>query len=286
MKNRQLLCLLLALLCLSGCGASAASPSAPPPAPGELEIYVFDAGKADAILLSGEGHAVLIDCGEKGFGSTILAALDARGITRLDALILTHFDKDHVGGAAKILGSIPVGVVYQTCGAPDSVEYQRYLRALGRAGLRPQTLREPVGFPLGGADYRIEPPLREHYDKDEDNNLSLIVTVTHGANTLLFLGDAESERIAEYLAASPVDCGLLKVPHHGGREKLLSALLGQVRPELAVITCSEKEPESAATLSALRAAGAEVFLTRCGAVRIVSDGERLLADYDEQKNKP
>lgn len=284
MKGNKLLCLLLALLCLGGCTDTAAHSLdvEVSPASSDLELYIFDAGKADALLLLCEGRAVLIDCGEKGFGSTILAELHARGVEELDALILTHFDKDHIGGAARILSSIPVAAVYQSCGQGDGGEYQKYLRAVERAGIEPQTLRQPIGFPLGSADCRIEPPLREHYDKDEDNNLSLIVTVTHGANTLLFLGDAETERIAEYLADSPVDCDFLKVAHHGGKEKLLGTLLARVKPELAVITCSDTEPEAASTLAALKAAGAEVFLTRCGAVRIVSDAKQLSAGYCEE----
>lgn len=278
LRSFRVFCLMLALLTLAGCGDVGSSRTAPAeerPAEGELELYCFDAGKADALLLTTAESAVLIDCGEKGFGQTILAELEGRGIEKLDALILTHFDKDHIGGAAKVINSLPVMAVYQSVGGADSSEYIKYLRALRSASIEPVIVTEPLSFTLDGAEYRIEPPLKEHYDEDESNNLSLIVTVRHGGNSLLFMGDAQSERIAEYLAAAPMDCDFLKVAHHGGKEKKLSELLSAVRPELAVITCSDRERENAATLAALKAAGAEVYLTREGAVRILSDGRTL-----------
>ena len=102
---RRLLALfpVLTLLLLAGC-AVGERPSAAAAVPDEpfdgLEVTVLDAGKADAILLTTPDSAVLIDCGEKGFGDEILGELAARGIGRLDVLIVTHFDQDHVGGAA------------------------------------------------------------------------------------------------------------------------------------------------------------------------------------------
>ncbi len=277
---RRLLALFLALLLLpfAGCGVIDAPARAETPFAG-LEVTVFDAGKADAILLTTPSSAVLIDCGKKGFGQTILAELAARGVERIDVLILTHFDKDHVGGASKVIEETAVARVLQSGFPGDSGEYRKYLRALSAAGLEPETVRESLSFELDGVVYTVDPPQREHYDRDESNNSSLIVTVEHVENRLLFMGDAETARIAEYLASSPAPCAFLKVPHHGQKETLLDALLAAVRPEYAVITCSVGEPEAASTARLLEAAGVTTFLTRLGAVRVRSDGKTLSAEY-------
>ena len=268
---------LILLLSLAGCGAQEAS-AAEEPFSG-LEVTVFDAGKADAILLTTPASAVLIDCGEKGFGGEILDELAARGIERLDVLIVTHFDQDHVGGAAKLIGGVGIGRVLQGGFPGDGSEYRKYLRALEKASITPETPRESVSFTLDGVEYTVDPPLREHYDKDESNNSSLIVTVGFGATRLLFMGDAETARISEYLAASPARCDLIKLPHHGDKEKMLDALLAALRPRYAVITCSQREPEAETTAKALAAASVETYLTRLGAVRIRSDGETLSVEY-------
>lgn len=278
---RPLLALFLALCCLplAACGARAAPAAVSEGVYDGLEVTVLDAGKADAILLTTPDSAVLIDCGEKSFGPTLLAALETRGIERLDLLILTHFDRDHVGGAARVIGAVEIGRVLQSNCPKDSGDYRRYLRAVEKASLTPETLRESVSFTLGGVRYTVDPPLQERYDKDESNNSSLIVTVEYGERRLLFMGDAETARIAEFLAASPPPCDVIKLPHHGEKEKLLDALLAALRPSFAVITCSADQPEAASTVSALAAAGVESFPTRLGAVRIRTDGSALSVEY-------
>ncbi|MBQ3481611.1 MAG: MBL fold metallo-hydrolase [Oscillospiraceae bacterium] len=279
---RRLLALILALalLSLAGCTVEERPRAALPGEPfAGLEVTVLDAGKADAILLTTPASAVLIDCGEKGFGGEILDELAARGIERLDVLIVTHFDRDHVGGAAKLIGGVAIGRVLQSGLPKDSVEYRKYLRALGRAALTPETVSETLSFTLDGAEYTVDPPQRDSYGGAESNNSSLIVTVEYGASRLLFMGDAETARISEYLASSPARCDLLKLPHHGEKEKMLDALLAAVRPRYAVITCSEREPEAPSTARALAAAAVETYLTRLGAVRIRCDGETLTVDY-------
>ena len=277
---RRLLALFLslALVFFAGCAAKETPSAAEEPRSG-LEVTVLDAGKADAILLTTPASAVLIDCGEKGFGDEILGELAARGIGRLDLLIVTHFDRDHVGGAAKVIGGIPIARVLQSGRPGDSGAYRKYIRALEKASLSPETVRETLSFTLDGAEYTVEPPQREHYDRDESNNSSLIVTLVYGRTRLLFMGDAETARIAEYLASSPAPCDLVKLPHHGEKEKMLDALLAAVKPRYAVITCSAGAPEAASTAAALQTAGVESYPTRLGAVRIRSDGETLDVGY-------
>ncbi|MBE7004755.1 MAG: MBL fold metallo-hydrolase [Ruminococcaceae bacterium] len=279
-RRSALLILFAAALLLSSCAFSGAK-KAPEESPAEstladdLEVHFFNAGKADAILLTTGESAVLIDAGEKGFGKTILAYLEERSIEKLDYLIVTHFDKDHVGGAAKVLNSIPVGTVLQNGSPKDSEEYKKYVRALSGAGIEPLTVRERLSFTLDGVQYTVDPPRRAEYAADTSNNSSLIVSVQNGENRFLFLGDAQTERLSEFLDADAAAYDVLKLPHHGKDEPLLSALLASAKPGYAVITSSDGEPESAAVVETLNAAGVQVLLTREGAVTFQSDGETL-----------
>ena len=272
--------MLAAVLLLCGC--------APVPAPEEesgagepLTVYCFRAGKADAFLLMSEGGSVLIDTGESGFGGEILDCLERFGISSLDYLILTHFDRDHVGGAAKLLQKIPVRCVLQSNCPKDSSEYEKYCAALAEAALTPVTVRDTLCFSLGKVGYTVLPPARESYEKDASNNSSLMVEVRCGAQKLLFTGDAEKARLGEYLLSEPTACDFLKVPYHGHWQALLPALVETVTPRYAVITSSEEETEDDETTALLQQAGVQVFLTRVAPVIVRCDGTSMTVTYEK-----
>ena len=241
----------------------------------DLHVHCFSAGKADAFLLWTEDSAILIDCGEKGFGKEILSYCESQGIEKLDALILTHFDKDHVGGAAKVLKSMEVGAVYQSNFPKDSSEYENYLEALAEVGIDAVTVTSDRTLTIDGVAYAIDAPKQAEYAVDPSNNSSLIVRVSDGSCDLLFTGDAEDARLAEYLAEDPDGCDFLKVPYHGHWQELLPDLVGKLSPQIAVITSSEEIPEDAETVALLEEAGAQVLLTRESAWDLLCDGSTV-----------
>ena len=232
-------------------------------------------------MLTTDSSAVLIDTGESGFGKEIVSYLETKGVTALDGLILTHFDQDHVGGAAKVLSSVPVRAVYQSDCPKDSAEYKKYEAALEKAGLTAVTVRQSTAFLLDGVSYAIDPPRQTDYSESPSNNSSLIISAKYGARRFLFAGDAQDARLAEFLSEAPGTCDFLKVPYHGRWLSSLSAFFSAVRPAYAVITSSEEEPESTQTLNLLKSVGAETFLTRTAPVLAVCDGTSLTVSYDE-----
>lgn len=241
----------------------------------DLEVHFFEAGAADAILLTTESSAVLIDAGEDGFGETILEYLGEKGIAQIDYLIITHFDQDHVGGAADVLEGISVGTVLQSNQPKDSDEYENYEAALNNTGIKAVTVRETYTFVLDGVSYSIDPPRQTEYDEDKSNNSSLIISVANGDNRFLFAGDAQTQRLEEFLETNSVTYDVLKMPHHGRDEPLLDALLSSVKPSLAIITSSDDEPESEAVVRSLEDLGICVLLTREGAITLQSDGSDI-----------
>lgn len=293
MKLRTLLRALTALTVLlgllAGCAgnasvtdstAAASSDETAPTVTGQLNVYCFQAGKADAFLLWNDAGAVLIDTGESGYGKTILEKLSELGIQKLDYLIITHFDKDHVGGAKKILTDLPVDKVLQSNVPKEGTSaYDKYVKALTEKNLEPTTVRETLRFRLGDAVFTVDPPAQTRYPEEASNNSSLIVTAVHGANRLVFTGDAEDLRLKEYLRQDPAPCTFLKLPYHGYYQACLPELLKTLRPAWAVITSSAEEPEDEAVLELLDSMGVRVFLTRTAPVLAVSDGSTLTLRY-------
>ena len=295
MKQKTLL-LVLALIAAAGAMLSACTGPVPPattavsdPKPtteatevlsAGLRVYCFQAGKADAFLLWNSHGAVLIDTGESGFGKQIVKKLEELGIERLSTLILTHFDKDHVGGAKKVLQSVAVDQILQSnCPKPGASAYEKYLSALESEGLAPITVRETRTFLLGDVVFTVDPPAKETYEKDPSNNSSLIVSVVCGENRLLFTADALDARLNEYLSSRPGRFDFVKLPHHGKYQASLTRLLELTRPAYVLITSSEEEPEAEKTLQLLSETEAEVFFSRNAPVLLESDGKTLSVVY-------
>ena len=246
-----------------------------------LKVYCHQAGKADAFIITTEEHTVVLDTGVKGFGGTILNGLSKEGVKKIDYLIISHFDKDHVGGAAKVINSIDVGTVLQSNCPKDSSAYEKYMEALENAALTPVTVRETYTFELDGVEFSIDPPSKDEYYEDESNNSSLILTVKCQGKTLLFTGDAESERIREFISKGlAVDCDLIKMPHHGEWDSMLDKLILNTKPEYAVITSSDDEPEDPETAGLLEKHGVKTFLTRTDPVIITCAGDTMTVEYD------
>lgn len=265
---RKALWLLTALcLLLTGCAAGEEAE--------ELTVVFFNVGKADAILLYTDEAAALIDAGENDDGKELAEAIRERGVERLDLMVITHFDKDHVGGADKILERVEVERVLEPDYAKDSKQYRQYREALEEAGVEAEALAGNVEFSLGGCDFAIDVANEDDYGEGEENDFSLVVRLAYGDVRFLFAGDAEDARLAELLDEGGLRSDVLKAPHHGRYGEMSAAFFQAVSPEYAVITSAEDDLEDPETMRALEMTGARVLLTREGTVELISDGQRV-----------
>lgn len=245
-----------------------------PEVTGSFEVDVLKVGKADAIVLRTQNHAVVIDCGEKGDGKEVLGCLSENGFEKIDYLFITHFDQDHVGGATKVINNIEIGQII----TPDYIgigsEYEKFIEAMEENGLEAVKLKKNMSFTLDDVLFEVYPPMRSEYE-ESDNDYSIVISVTHGENTFLFAGDAETDRLGELPRQFGQEHDFLKVPHHGKYDKGSDQFLNSVKPKYAVITCSEKNPAEPQILELLEKLGCEVYLTTNGNVHAVSDGKTI-----------
>lgn len=266
MKHLSRLLVLALLLSLTGCGRSDAGANS-------MTVLYLDVGKADCTILTDGAHTVLIDCAETDDGETILSVLKENRISQIDLLIVTHFDKDHIGGVPEVLSSFSVLCVIEPDYEPENPEadaYTAYRAALELAGITPQAVSDALDVTLGNMQLSILGVGGAAYEKNTDNNNSLVVTVTHCENRFFFAGDIEKQRIADLLETGVTSCDVLKVPHHGVYNKQLPALFAALGMKEAVITCSEKNPADEETVDLLGALGCRVWQTVNGTVRVIS----------------
>ena len=264
MKKFIFVWLTAAAVLLSGC--SSAAPWGEGAAPQEgLYGAVLDTGKSDASVITIDGETVIIDTGEAEDAEDILGYLSQNGITYIECLIITQFDKDHVGGAAEIINNVDIGSIITPDYEKDSDEYLRFDEAYGENGLDVERLTEPVALELGNGRVSVYPSA---LDTDDDNNLSLVTKIEYADRRLMFMGDAEQKRLSELFGSSlSLECDLIKVPHHGRDDGDASALLAErAEADYAVITDSFSERADSKVVKAYEDEGAEVFCTRSGAV--------------------
>ena len=245
-----------------------------PEVTGDSKTTVFKTGKSDAIILETTGGTMIIDCGNTNDGDEIVEYLTANGITSVDYLIITHYDQDHVGGAAEVIENIDVGEIITPDYEGSNSEYTAFLTAAVNANKDITRLTESRVVTLGDVLFEIYPPLKSTY-AEADNDYSIVVKATHGEDTFLYAGDAESDRIKELYDQLDLDVDFLKVPHHGRIDDESEGFINAVSPEYAVITCSKKEGADEELLALLDAAGAATYLNRDGDITAISTGSGI-----------
>lgn len=221
-----------------------------------LKVTLLKVGKADAIVVQSGQETMVIDAGEEEDGEEVVDFLVGQGVSCVDALVITHYDRDHVGGADTLLEKMDIGKVLLPDYAGDNTEYTDFMDALEEKKIQPQLLTRAIGFKLGEAVVQVEPPASYEAPEDAaeaDNNFSLITTVVHGENRFLFTGDAQKQRIREWISGGNARvCTFLKVPHHGVYNTALQELVDSVKPEYAVVCSSAKNPADVQTLELLK----------------------------------
>lgn len=244
-----------------------------------LKITFLKVGKADAIIAQTQEKTMVIDAGEEDDGEEVVSFLTNQGIFKVDVLIITHYDQDHVGGADTLVESLDVAQVFLPDYEGSHTEYLDFMTSLDKKKIKPQFLTEPIEFQFGDTMVKVEPPLSYEIPDstvEVDNNFSLITTLTNGDNKFLLSGDAEKKRIREWISSGSADtCDLLKVPHHGIYNTALEELLGVVSPKYAVICSSEKNPVQTQTLELLKRYHVQIFQTKDGNVTVISNGNHM-----------
>ncbi len=244
--------------------------------PSGLRLTALDVGQGDAILLETAEGAVLVDQGPPE--ADVAGQLRRRGLRALTAVVLTHPQRDHVGGAADVLRRLEVeAAIDPGLDASASADERAALGVARKRGVRIVLARAGGSFRIGRLRLDVVWPDDPGAPGEDPNLSATVVLARYGATTALLTADAESV-VTLRLRLPRVD--ILKVAHHGSADPGLPELLRRIRPRIAVISVGEGNdyghptPETLAALSAMP--GLKVYRTdRDGAVEVESDGARL-----------
>lgn len=244
---------------------------------GTLEVHFIDVGQGDATLIKCNGHNLLIDAGNNNKGTTVQLYLNKQGVTSLDAVIWTHPNADHIGGADVITTKYDIGITYMPNISSDTKTYLELMDAIDYRNYKITNPSSGDSFDLGGATVTFLGPNMSYGD---DNNNSLVVLISYGETKVLITGDAEyraeSDLVRKY---SILTADIYKSGHHGSSTATSDTLLNRIKPKYAVISCGKDNAYGhphKEVLDRLKANGIEVFRTdEQGSIVAISDGKNI-----------
>lgn len=248
-------------------------------------LVMLDVGQGDALLLRfGNGSHVLMDAGPKSFGHdagarVLVPFLKRHGVSRLDAVILSHPHGDHIGGLEAVMEAVTIGAVYEA----DTAIVSRLHRQL-----RMTAQEQGIPIVITGVGENLSPdpnarmyavhPGSESKKSKNLNNASLCLKLMIGETTAFFSGDAELEAEAEMVRKFGrfLSSDILKAGHHGSSTSSRSMFLDSITPKIALISVGEKNKfghPSAAVLQAFETRKTAVLRTdQHGALIFETDG--------------
>ncbi|MCR5421294.1 MAG: MBL fold metallo-hydrolase [Lachnospiraceae bacterium] len=265
MKILRLIILLPALILLilsAGCGAFNNDNNDFYP----LTVTFFDVGKGDCILIHQNNSNILIDAGYKKTADTIILKLNKLGIKNIDHMIITHYDKDHVGGAASIAETFNIEQLYLPDYEGESSKYDDLMEIINKKSIPYTIISEDTVIREAGMQLNIFASKIDYIpsDKDKegnDNDVSLVTALYCNEDSYLFAGDIEEDGINAYLSEHDETYDILKIPHHGNYEDNSDDLINTAKPEIAIITDSDDKPADTSLTRLLEDSGIEVYLT-------------------------
>jgi competence protein ComEC len=256
----------------------------------EARLTMLDVGQGESMLLELPGALpLLIDAAGAPFGSSgdqigarvVAPALWRRGVRRLGALLVTHGDPDHIGGAMSVVHDFRPRQLWTGIQVPSHQPSQTLAIDARRAGAAPMELRRGMDLTWGRARIRVlHPPAPDWERQQVRNDDSVVLEVLFGDVALLLTGDISTAVEAEILPhLSRSTTRVLKVAHHGSRTSSSSLLLDRWRPQLALISCGRGNRFGHPTtevLERLHAAGTRVYRTDLdGQTTLETDGRQL-----------
>ena len=241
-----------------------------------VTVKFIDVGQGEAILIALPEKTVLIDAGPTGSAPKIAQVLQELGRNKIDYLVATHPDEDHIGGMADVISSTQIGTIYAPNKTNNTATYRKFLAAIQNNNLQ-ITLAE-AGTIIDQTDsYKLEIlwPKKDANFPDT-NDYSIIIKLTVGNKTFLFTGDAPTSAI---LDSNPGHIDVLKLSHHGSRTGTTEQLVRKLSPTYAVLSYAVDNSYGhpmQSVLNALHKHSVEVWGTGAnGTITITCDGTNI-----------
>lgn len=268
---KKIKCIIITLLLLLCCGCN--------PYKEFLSVHIIDVGQGDCILIqTPEEKNILVDGGDENTYKIIKTYLKLNKVKKLDIVIATHLDKDHIGSLDDIITNFNINKVYTPNQKDDSSHYYNLVEACENKNLKINYLSKDDSIKI--SNNTIINVLSPSYIQDNNNQNSIVFNLEYKDMDFLFTGDCEEPNEIEMASSFELDdIDFLKVAHHGSSSSSTDNFIKDITPSIAAISCGYKNQYGhphKSTLDTLKKYGAKTIRTDInGDLVFYSDGYKI-----------
>ena len=225
----------------------------------DFNVLFMYVGQADSTLIKYKNKTMLIDAGNNEDGKNIVKFLKDKGISKLDYIVGTHYDEDHIGGLDDIIENFDIGKFYLSNGGELGPNYYNLEKAAKKKNLAITIPK--VGDKIDFGDVDMEVMAASKFDGKNDNNASVVIQAKYGSRKYLFMGDLEKQEEAKR-KWNEVD--VLKAGHHGSNTSSTQEFLNQVKPKYVFVSAGKNNKYRLPNVKAMERIekiGAKIFRT-------------------------
>ena len=225
----------------------------------DFNVLFMYVGQADSTFIKYKDRTMLIDAGNNEDGKNIVNFLKNKGINKIDYIIGTHYDEDHIGGLDDIINNFDIGKFYLSNGGELGVNYYNLEKAAKKKNLNITIPK--VGDKIEFNDVNMEIMSASKFDGKNDNNVSIVIQAKYGSRKYLFMGDLEKQEEAKR-KWNEVD--VLKAGHHGSNTSSTQEFLNQVKPKYVFVSAGKNNRyrlPNVKVIARIESTGAKIFRT-------------------------
>ena len=200
-----------------------------------LLIHFFDVGQGDSmVMILPNGKTILIDGGDVEHGNVVIKKLKRLNINKIDLLVSTHPDIDHIGGLLKVMNRVKVSSILDSGKKYNSHSYYLYKKEAYQKNIPIQMAKLDDKIRL---DPNVEITVLNSGKKSySNNNSSIVLKVTYEEISILLTGDIERNAEKRLIKTDKIDAQVLKIPHHGSATSTSESFLFAVNPTVAILS--------------------------------------------------
>ncbi|MGE8000183.1 MBL fold metallo-hydrolase [Lysinibacillus sp. NPDC093190] len=271
---KKLIVVLLCIFLLAGCTETLNTEKVSVTAGHEMRVHFIDVGQGDSIFIeSPNGKTMLVDGGVKGAGQKVVSYLQELGVNKLDIVVATHPDADHIGGLIPVINSINIGQFYDSGKVHTSQTFEEMLTLI-------DTKNIPYNVPKTGDSIAFDDDinvkvLNANEHAKDNNDASIVLKIAYGNVSFLLTADA-GIALEKEMMQHDVKATVLKAGHHGSNTSSSAEFIQAVHPEMAILSYGEGNKYGhphAELVERLQAIGSKIYATaEAGTVIVSTDG--------------
>lgn len=246
-----------------------------------LRFHFIDVGQGDSsLIITPKGKTILIDAGDEAHAKKVVSYVREQGIEKLDLVIATHPDADHIGGMDKVIKNFDIDVFAMPDVSAKTNQYKQIQRELKAKKMKTTRLYQGDEVQIDDSlDFEILSPVKgKKYD--DTNEYSIVAKIVYKDTSFILMGDATMENEVDIINNVPdIDIDVLKLGHHGSSTSSSDYFITKTSPKIAIISCGKNNKYGhphQEVMRVLKKHGVTPYRTdEMGDIVITSDGKEI-----------